>query len=193
MSHCARVTIINHECVRFHADTSLGEQTDDRILSSAGQLDDEEKIDRSTAMAVSELPPDITESFNAAAEQLSSLCGHVARTPPVTQLVAQADDEDAASDEKLASPTVEPPSENLAGKTRLEFRQVRSVIHGIDTASSTCPKPTTDPRMSKTADKKRHIMISYNCSSRETCRKIYDRLVVPFEESHWITDHVHYL
>jgi hypothetical protein len=39
---------------------------------------------------------------------------------------------------------------------------------------STIPKPTTN----NSQPQKRHIMISYNHSSRETCQKIYDGLVV---------------
>ena len=124
---CSRVKIVIVEWVRFYADTSFGEQTDDPILSSASQLADEEKIELNTGVAVSELPCDVKESFNVAAKQLSLLCDSVDNTSPITRSLEEFDDHDAESDERVASPTVAPSSKECSGTTRdtvIAFRQM---------------------------------------------------------------------
>jgi predicted GNAT superfamily acetyltransferase len=52
--------------------------------------------------------------------------------------------------------------------------------------TTTTVTTTTTATISNQVSIKRHIMISYNQSSRETCRKIYNGLVV---RGHRIVDH----
>ncbi|CAF3444395.1 unnamed protein product [Rotaria socialis] len=142
-------------------DETLGEeqQINQALLSSLALCNDNEQItslSTNTTVSVAELPSDITYSLNVAAKQLSLLYESVSNVTNTEQDGNLVEDSDET--EQLNSSTVEPLSEP-------------------ETASSTVPKPTTLSTTNDNPQQKRHIMISYNRSSRETCQKIYEGLV----------------
>ncbi|CAF1311786.1 unnamed protein product [Rotaria sordida] len=145
-------------------ETSIDEQSINQALLSLDICDDNRQINRihtNTAVSVAELPSGITDSLNVAAKQLSLLYESVVNVTTTEQEEDPFEDTTEREDE-IASSFVEPCSE----QQRVQFQ-----------SSSTTPKPTTHTMTSGNQQQKRHIMISYNRSSRETCQKIYDRLV----------------
>ncbi|CAF1447334.1 unnamed protein product [Rotaria sordida] len=145
-------------------ETSIDEQSINQALLSLDICDDNRQINRihtNTAVSVAELPSGITDSLNVAAKQLSLLYESVVNVTTTEQEEDSFEDTTEREDE-IASSFVKPCSE----QQRVQFQ-----------SSSTTPKPTTHTMTSGNQQQKRHIMISYNRSSRETCQKIYDRLV----------------
>ncbi|CAF1313511.1 unnamed protein product [Rotaria magnacalcarata] len=139
------------------------QQINQALLSSLDLCNGNEQItslSTNTAVSVAELPSDITDSLNVAAKQLSLLYESVSNVTSTEQdgnLVENSHDI-----EGLNSSTVEPLSEPETAQFQ---------------ASSTVPKPTAVLTANDNLQQKRHIMISYNRSSRETCQKIYEDLV----------------
>ncbi|CAF0804708.1 unnamed protein product [Rotaria sp. Silwood1] len=143
---------------------SIDEQSINQALLSLDICDDTRQINginTNTAVSVAEVPNDITDSLNVAAKQFSLLYESV-----VNVSTAETDedfiDDSLEREDEIASNYGRPCSEQ---KT-VQFQ-----------SSSTTPKPTTYITTAGYQQPKRHIMISYNRSSRETCQKIYDRLV----------------
>ncbi|CAF2708983.1 unnamed protein product [Rotaria sp. Silwood2] len=144
--------------------TSVDEQSINQALLSLDICDDNRQItaiSTATAVSVADLPSGITDSLNVAAKQLSLLYESVVNVPTAEE------DEDFIEDtiereDEIANSFVKPCSGQEAAQHQ---------------SSSTIPKATTHITTSGNQQQKRHIMISYNRSSRETCQKIYDRLV----------------
>ncbi|CAF5075718.1 unnamed protein product, partial [Rotaria magnacalcarata] len=129
------------------------QQINQALLSSLDLCNGNEQItslSTNTAVSVAELPSDITDSLNVAAKQLSLLYESVSNVTSTEQdgnLVENSHDI-----EGLNSSTVEPLSEPETAQFQ---------------ASSTVPKPTAVLTANDNLQQKRHIMISYNRSSRE--------------------------
>jgi hypothetical protein len=131
----------------------MDEQSLNQALLSLNACDENRQLNgihTNTAVSVAELPSDIQDSFNVAAKQLSLLYGSVVS-------LQTAEEEEEADD-------------NLGEIVSSSVAQCSDET----TASSAIPKPTT---VNHNQPPKRHIMISYNRSSRETCQKIYDELI----------------
>ncbi|CAF1133056.1 unnamed protein product [Adineta steineri] len=143
-------------------DISVDEQNIDEALLSDTC---EEQINGSntvTSVTVSELPSGITDCLNVAAKQLHFLYDSVVSTPS-TENGEEVDENRTETAEEISNGVVEQCTEDE------ETDHYES--------SSTISKTTTHTTTTSNQPHKRHIMISYNRSSRQTCQRIYDGLV----------------
>jgi len=123
-------------------------------LNECDATQDMPSMSTTTGVSVAELPSDITDSLNDAAKQLSLLYGSVLNT---------TDQGEAIEDEDFEGEQEDGISDGL-GTSYLNDVTSKHFL----TASTTI---TTNQQP------KRHIMISYNRSSKETCQKIYENLI----------------
>lgn len=138
---------------------SADEQTLNQALLSLDQCDenrDMHGMSTTTTVSVAELPSDITDSLNVAAKQLSLLYESVVNT---TDHGEEVENEEVEGEEEngISDGLVEPCSNDVTGKHFL--------------------LPSTTSTFTTNSQQKRHIMISYNRSSRDICQKIYENLV----------------
>ncbi|CAF1593995.1 unnamed protein product [Adineta ricciae] len=142
------------------SDLSIDEQGINQALltlDNTGESSPIPSISTTTAVSVAELPSGITDSLNVAAKQLSHLYDSVVSTA-TTESGEELNEGVVYREQGISNSFVEIYTEE-------DEDEVQSL--------SAIPKTTTGGSQPQ----KRHIMISYNRSSRDTCERIYQGLV----------------